>query len=90
MAVPDGQLEGIKAAIRGYVAQNILFSRNGYAYPDDASFLNEGIISSMNILELVMFAEEHFGVSVDDQDLVPDNFDSVTCMAAYIERKTQP
>jgi acyl carrier protein len=78
----------VKEEIRRYIAENILFSGKRYPYPDDASFLNEGIVNSMNVLELVMFAEECFHIEVDDQDLTPDNFDSVSKIAAYVSRKT--
>jgi acyl carrier protein len=81
-------MKNVEEMIRKYIAENILFSGNGYPYSDDASFLNEGIIDSMNVLELVMFVEEKLGVSVADQDIVPDNFDSVTRLAAYIRSKT--
>ncbi len=73
--------------IRSYIADNILFSDKGYPYPDDASFLNEGIIDSMNLLQLVTFTEQRFGISVKDDDLVPENFDSVTRLAAFIRSK---
>ena len=74
--------------IRSYIAENILFSDNGYPYTNDASFLEEGIVDSMGIMELVMFVEESFGITVDDEDLVPDNFDSVSRLAAYVGRKS--
>ena len=41
----------------------------------------------MGVMQLVMFVEEHFGVTVNDADIVPDNFDSVARLAAYIRRK---
>jgi acyl carrier protein len=81
-------VEDVAKMIRTYIAQNILFSGNGYPYADDASFLNEGIIDSMNVLELVMFIEQDFQVTVDDEDIVPDNFDSVSKLAGYVRKKT--
>ena len=78
----------IKESIRAYIAENILFSDNGYPYADDASFLEEGIVDSMGIMELVMFVDERFGVTVEDEELVPDNFDSVSKLAAYIQSKS--
>ncbi len=78
----------LEESIARYIADNIIFSDNGYPYPEDASFLNEGIIDSMNILELVMFVEERFGVHVEDEEIVPDNFDSVSKIAAYVRSKT--
>jgi acyl carrier protein len=77
----------IKPQIRNYIAQNILFSDNGFKYDDDASFLEEGIVDSLGIMELVLFIEERFGLSVDDRDLTPDNFDSVNKMANYIQNR---
>ena len=80
-------MKNVEEKVRAYIAQNILFSGDGYPYPDDASFLNEGIIDSMNVLELVMFVENNYGITVEDQDIVPDNFDSISKLAAYIRRK---
>ncbi len=80
-------MTGIEESIRSYLAENIIFSGNGYPYADDTSFLNEGIVDSMNILELVLFVEERFGVKVEDQEIIPDNFDSVSRLAAYVRSK---
>ena len=77
----------IETQIRQYVAENFLFSDNGYELPDDTSFLEEGIIDSTGVLELVLLVEQTFGVHVADEDLIPDNFDSVTNLAAYVRRK---
>ena len=78
----------IEETIRTYIAENILFSGNGYPHADDTSFLEEGIVDSMGIMELVMFVDESFGITVEDEELVPDNFDSVSKLAAYIRRKS--
>ena len=75
--------------IRQYVAQNFLFSDNGFGLSDDASFLEEGVVDSTGVLELVLFVEEAFNIEVDDEEIVPDNFDSVNNLAAFIERKTR-
>lgn len=83
----DTIIEDVESKVAGYIAENILFSRNGYPYPSDASFLENGIIDSMNVLELVMFVEEKFKVKVDDSEIVPENFDSVSKLAAYIKAK---
>lgn len=75
------------ALIRDYLASRVLFSEGGFAYDDDASFLEEGIIDSLGIIELVTFVETTFGVSVPDDELVPENFDSVAKLDAYLRRK---
>lgn len=77
----------VETMIRSYIAENILFSKNGYPYPDDTSFLEGGIVDSTNVLELVMFVEENFGISVQDQDILPENFDSVSKLAAFVRLK---
>ena len=73
--------------IANYIAENILFRKNGYPYAADDSFLENGIVDSVNVLELVMFVEEKFKVRVDDSEIVPENFDSVAKLAAYIRGK---
>ena len=73
--------------IRDYIAKNLLFSDNGFAYDDDDSFLEEGIVDSLGIMELVMFVEETFKVVIEDHEITPDNFDSVNKLAHYIQSK---
>lgn len=77
----------IEQQIKDYVAANFLFSDNGYPYPDDVSFLAEGIVDSTGVLELVFFVEETFGLTVPDSDLIPQNFDSITNLANYIRAR---
>ena len=80
-------MQNVEEMIRKYIADNILFSKDGYPYPDGASFLENGIIDSMNVLELVVFVEDHFHVTVADEDVVPENFDSLGSMANYVRQK---
>ena len=76
-----------KDQIRQYIARNLLFSDNGFKYGDDASFLEEGIVDSLGIMDLICFIEETFGLTVADEDLTPDNFDSVNKLANYIQHR---
>ncbi len=80
-------MNSIEEQVRTYIAQNILFSANGFPYPDTASFLENGIVDSMNVLEIVMFVEEKFGIKVEDAEIIPENFDSVAQLASYIRKK---
>jgi acyl carrier protein len=77
-----------KDQVRQYIAENFLFSDDGCSLPDDASFLEEGIVDSTGVLELVMFVEQEFNIAVSDDEIVPENFDSVNRLATYIRRKT--
>lgn len=73
--------------IRQFIAENFLFSDNGFDLGDDVSFLDEGIIDSTGTLELVVFVEDTFSFEVGDDEIEPENFDSVNKLAAYIQRK---
>jgi acyl carrier protein len=77
---------GVEESIRTYIAENLLF-RKRYPYADATSFLEKGIVDSMGIMELVMFVEEQFNTTVEDHELTPDNFDSVSQLADYVRRK---
>ena len=77
-----------KNQVRQYIAENFMFSEDGGALSDDASFLEEGIVDSTGVLELVMFVEQDFDVAVSDDEIVPENFDSINRLATYISRKT--
>jgi acyl carrier protein len=76
-----------KEKIKSYIAQNILFSKNGFEYDDDDSFLEKGIVDSMSVMELIMFIEEDYGLTVDDEEMTTDNFDSINRLANYVQRK---
>ena len=73
--------------IRSFILDTFLFTDDPSALSDDESFLDRGIIDSTGVLELVMFLEEEFGVSVDDADLTPESLDSVRSVGAFLERK---
>ena len=77
----------IKDTIRAFVVENFLFGDSN-GLKDDTSFLDEGIIDSTGILELVNFCEEAFSVSVEDEELVPENLDSINNIVGYMERKS--
>jgi len=76
-----------EARIRSFVAENLLFSGDTFAYSDDTSFLDEGMVDSRGVMELVAFVQSSFGVSVATEDITPANFDSVTNLARYLRRK---
>ncbi len=74
--------------IQSFILENLLFTDDTGQLPVDASFLEEGIVDSTGVLELVMFVEETFCVTVEDEEIVPENFDSVQRLARYVQLKT--
>jgi acyl carrier protein len=77
----------VASRIRDYLSQNFLFSDEGFQYSDDTSFLEVGVVDSFGIAELVSFVEQEFGISVADEELLPENFDSVDKLSSFIARK---
>ena len=76
-----------KDKVRSFIVENFLFGNDG-GLLDDSSFLDEGIIDSTGVLELVNFLEEEFGIAVKDEELIPENLDSIANVVAYLERKS--
>ena len=77
----------IEKDIRDFIATNLLYSTDGFAYTDDASFLQEGIVDSLGVVELVAFVQKQFGVTAAQNDVTPENFDSVAKLAAFVRSK---
>ncbi|MCW5569850.1 MAG: acyl carrier protein [Steroidobacteraceae bacterium] len=73
--------------VRQYILENFLFSTDTSLLGLDESFLGRGLIDSTGMLEVILFLEENFGVKVGDNEMVPENLDSVNRIAAFIERK---
>jgi acyl carrier protein len=76
----------MKDKIRTFIVENFLFGQDE-GLKDDTSFLDGGIIDSTGILELVNFLEEQFSIKVDDEELVPENLDSINNVVNYLQRK---
>jgi len=72
--------------VREFVVENFLFG-DGEVLKENTSFMEEGIIDSTGILELVFFLEETFSISVEDDELVPENMDSLQNIERFINRK---
>ena len=75
-----------KNKVRQFIIENFLFGSDE-DLKEDSSFLEEGIIDSTGVLELVKFLEEEFSITVDDEELIPENLDSINKVKAYLERK---
>ncbi len=73
--------------IREFIFENFLFDASEEDLDNDASFLEQGIIDSTGVLELVEWLEETFEFKIDDEELIPENLDSVNLIAAFIDRK---
>ena len=82
-------MNDLKAKVRGFIVENFLFGDED-GVKDDTSFLDEGVIDSTGILELVSFLEEEFSIRVEDEELVPENLGSINSVVAYLTKKIAP
>ena len=76
----------IKAQIREFVTSNF-YVADAAALADGDSLLEHGIIDSTGVLEVIAYVEETFGITVGDEEMVPENLDSIERIAAFVVRK---
>lgn len=78
----------VKARLREFVSGNFLLGKSASEVGDADSFLESGIVDSTGILEFVGFLQETWGIEVADEELLPENFDTINNLAAFVIRKT--
>lgn len=76
-----------KQALRSYLVETFMFGAPLDSLSDDASLLESGILDSTGVLELVLHLEEKYGITVDTTELLPEHFDSIARIQAFLERK---
>jgi acyl carrier protein len=81
-------LSAIKSSLRTYITDSLLPASGIESFEDGDSFLGKGIIDSTGILELLEFIESKFQIHVEDEEVVPDNLDSLDKLSSFIHRKT--
>lgn len=73
--------------VRTFLAESFLFSQDGFHLDDNDSLMEFGVIDSTGILELIQFVEDLLNIEVPDEEITPDNFDSVRRIVDYLNRK---
>ena len=73
--------------IKEFILQNFVYWGGANALSETDSLLAKGIIDSAGILELITFLEMEFGITIEDEDVVPANLDSIVLASAFVERK---
>ena len=77
----------IKDKLRLYILENFLFTDDQSELNNEDSFMDQGIIDSTGILELIFFMEEEFSVKVEAEEMIPDNLDSVNKIVSFVNKK---
>ncbi len=79
--------DSLRDRIQKFILENYLFTSDTGALALDDSLLGRGIVDSTGMLEIIMFIEEQLGVIVKDEEMIPENLDSVSRIAAFVESK---
>ncbi|HZY68177.1 MAG TPA: acyl carrier protein [Devosia sp.] len=79
----------IKNSIRTFIIDSFLFGDTSQVITDDMSLIDNNLVDSTGVLELVFFLESTFGIAVGDAEMIPENLDSVGAMAAFVHSKSR-
>jgi acyl carrier protein len=82
-------MSSLETDLRDFVVENFLFGQEGDTFTDEDSFMQKGIIDSTGIMEVIAHLEETYEITVEDEELLPENLDSVAHLAAFITRKRE-
>lgn len=81
----DYRMSGSKK-IRAFIVDNFLFG-DGSSLTNDTSFLEERIIDSTGILQIISLIEEEFNIKIDDEEILPENLDSLSNITVFLNKK---
>lgn len=77
----------VQKEIKKFISENFIAGRKEGVLSDNESLIESGIIDSTGVLELVLFIEETFSITVEDEELVPENLDSIENLLAFLKNK---
>lgn len=80
-------MEQVKQSVKSYILENVLYGAGEDTLSYEDSFLEKGIIDSTGIMEIVIFIEEEYGFSIYDEELIPENLDSINNLSRFIKGK---
>ncbi|MCQ4744257.1 acyl carrier protein [Blautia producta] len=79
-------MEKTKQKIRTYIKNNFLFGYSEDDIQDDMSFFELGVLDSTGIMELVTYIEREFNIKIEDNEIIPENLDSINLIANFIKK----
>jgi acyl carrier protein len=80
-------MQGIKDQVRAYLLDNFLMGGTDQDIQDETSFMGSHILDSTGFIELISYLEEQFEIRVSEDEMVPDNFDSLKNIEHYVSSK---
>lgn len=85
--MPALDQQSVRKDIKDFIVESFMFGSEDQAFADSDSFMEKGIVDSTGILELTSFVEEKFGITIEDDEMIPDNLDSIDNLTGFIARK---
>jgi acyl carrier protein len=80
-------MQDVKKVVRAYILENFLMGDTGTQLEDEHSFLDHHIIDSTGFIELVTFLESNYNIQIKDEEMIPENLDSLANVARFIDKK---
>jgi acyl carrier protein len=80
-------MDSVKSDLRRYLEENFIMGTAAHALGDADSFLDHHVLDSTGFLELITYLEETYGLRVGDDEMMPENLDSIDAVAAFVSRK---
>jgi len=77
----------IKSELREYMIETFLFGDTTTEFSDSDSFMEKGIVDSTGILEVITFVEDNYDIKIEDEELIPENLDSINNLEKFINSK---
>ena len=79
-------MEDVQSKLRHFIASELMYGDDDDVLSDEEPLLGSGIVDSLGIMRLVSYIEEEFGVAVPEDQLVPEHFQTVNRLAAFVQR----
>lgn len=79
-------MNDIKTSVRNFIVETFLFGQDD-GLTEEASFLANGVVDSTGVIELVAHLEKTYQIKIKDEDLLPQNLDSINAIAAYLKKR---
>ncbi|MEQ1579215.1 MAG: acyl carrier protein [Steroidobacteraceae bacterium] len=81
-------MSDIRQQLRSYIEENFIVSASA-SLTDSDSLLDKGVVDSTGFIELITYLEERFAIEVRDDEMIPENLDSIDNLTTYVDRKLQ-
>ena len=81
-------MQQLRQQLKNFVIDNFLYGQPE-AFTDDDSFLKKGFIDSTGVIELISFLQDQYGITIDDNEIIPENLDSISSLCRFVKQKCQ-